>query len=290
MKNKGLGRGLSALISDSMENDKYSKGELITIDIEKIIANSKQPRKIFKQNELEELSNSIKQNGILQPIIVRNTDKGNYEIIAGERRWRAAKIIGLERIPCIIKDLGNQQSFEIALVENIQRENLNPIEEAESYLRLTEDFSYTQEKIATIVNKSRSHIANLLRLNSLSAVIKQHLSDGTISLGHAKLLVGIEDGEEIAQKIINDSLSVRDTELLLKKRKLPAKQTYSKNIAKKEVEYVTDEDTLNLENSLTLSLNMKTKIHHGPNGSNLTIYFDDLNQLDLLIQKLTGTI
>lgn len=219
-RKKGLGKGLAALIEDDLEEkiiEQNTKG-ISHIDISKIEPNSEQPRKFFNEDALHELADSIKQYGIIQPLIVIKKDE-YYEIIAGERRWRAAKIAGLKEIPVVIKDFSLEEILEVSLIENIQRENLNPIEEALAYQRLIKDFNLKQDEIAEKVSKSRSTIANTMRLLNLDERVQQMIVDEMISSGHARTLLAIENGEDqvqIANKIFDEKLSVRETEKLIK--------------------------------------------------------------------------
>lgn len=291
-KSKGLGRGLSALIGESTPEDKLSKEGFSNIAIDNIIPNPDQPRVIFNSLELEELASSIKQNGLLQPILVRpmpSLGANKYQIIAGERRWRASKMLGLASIPTIIKDMPTRDVLEVALIENIQRENLSSLEEAEGYKRLINECHYTQEKLAEIVSKSRSHIANLLRLLNLPEKVKQYLNEGLISLGHAKLLVNQKEGEEIADLVVNNNLNVRETEDLIREkhgvrgnRKAQNKKAYSAASHK-------DENIQALEEALSESLELDVKIDASTSGGKVSIQFDSLDELDMLVQKISKT-
>lgn len=219
-RKKGLGKGLSALIEDDLEEKiiEQNTKDITHIDISKIEPNSEQPRKCFNEDALYELADSIKQYGIIQPLIVIKKDE-YYEIIAGERRWRAAKIAGLKEIPVVIKDFSLEEILEVSLIENIQRENLNPIEEALAYQRLIKDFNLKQDEIAEKVSKSRSTIANTMRLLNLDERVQQMIVDEMISSGHARTLLAIENGEDqlqIANKVFDEKLSVRETEKLIK--------------------------------------------------------------------------
>lgn len=288
---RGLGRGLSALIGEKIEVEQINLDGLSSIPMEKIAPNPNQPRVIFKQNELEELVNSIKLNGILQPILLKPLDNGNYEIIAGERRWRAAKILQLEQMPAIIKNIGNQEALEIALIENIQRENLNPLEEAETYKRLVEEYNYTQEKVAEVVSKSRSHIANLLRLLTLSDNIKIYLQDGLLSMGHAKLLIGHNESDAIAEEIIKNNYNVRQTEKLLKASKQQKEPTQRKNLRKNTTNNIrVTDDILAIEEAVSLALEMPVEIEQYGDSGKITIHFDDYEEFDKIVQKLTSSI
>src|SRR6056300_1065333 len=210
---KGLGRGLSSLIGESKLESQTNK-----IQITDLVPNKYQPRKLFDENNLEDLTNSIKERGMIQPIIVRksNEDKSKYEIIAGERRWLAAQRVGLHEVPVVITIADDLKSLEFAIVENVQRNDLNPLEEAQGYKRLIEDFSYDQEKVSKFIGKSRSHIANSLRLLTLPEEVIKLIETQKITAGHAKMLVGLDNAIFVAKKIIEKKLSVRQTENLIK--------------------------------------------------------------------------
>jgi len=268
---KGLGRGLSSLIGDSDITVTTNK-----ISISSIVPNKFQPRKRFEKESLEELSNSIRERGIIQPLIVRKSeDKENkYELIAGERRLQASQNAGLHEVPVVILKADNLKSLEFAIVENVQRKDLNPIEEAEGYQRLINEFHYDQEKVAKFIGKSRAHISNCLRLLSLPKKIIKYLEDEKISHGHAKILVGLENSELIADKIISKKLSVRQTEGL-------ARLTKNKNIQKTK----KDPNILDTENQLSSKIGMRVFIHSRINKSGtLTFEYKDLDQLDRLIK------
>ena len=268
---KGLGRGLSSLIGDSDITVTTNK-----ISISSIVPNKFQPRKRFEKESLEELSNSIRERGIIQPLIVRKSeDKENkYELIAGERRLQASQNAGLHEVPVVILKADNLKSLEFAIVENVQRKDLNPIEEAEGYQRLINEFHYDQEKVAKFIGKSRAHISNCLRLLSLPKKIIKYLEDEKISQGHAKILVGLENSELIADKIISKKLSVRQTEGL-------ARITRNKNIKKTK----KDPNILDTENQLSSKIGMRVLIQNKKNKSGtLTFEYKDFDQLDRLIK------
>lgn len=286
---RGLGRGLSALIGEKLEVEEINQDGLSRILIENIVANPNQPRVIFNQAELQELMESIKQNGILQPILVKPIENGKYEIIAGERRWRASKMLGLKEMPVIIKDITAHQALELALIENIQRENLNPLEEAETYQKLIDEHQYTQEKMAEVVSKSRSHVANLLRLLGLSEKIKQHLKNGEISLGHAKLLIGHSESDSVVDSIINYKFNVRQTEQFLKEDKEPKAKGKSYNSLNKTISAKTD-DILAIEESVSQSLGLLVEIEQINNGGKISINFNSFDEFDKIVQKLTSSI
>ena len=268
---KGLGRGLSSLIGDSDIAVTTNK-----ISISSIVPNKFQPRKRFEKESLEELSNSIRERGIIQPLIVRKSeDKENkYELIAGERRLQASQNAGLHEVPVVILKADNLKSLEFAIVENVQRKDLNPIEEAEGYQRLINEFHYDQEKVAKFIGKSRAHISNCLRLLSLPKKIIKYLEDEKISQGHAKILVGLENSELIADKIISKKLSVRQTESL-------ARLTRNRNIQKTK----KDPNILDTENQLSSKIGMRVFIQNKKNKSGtLTFEYKDFDQLDRLIK------
>jgi ParB family transcriptional regulator, chromosome partitioning protein len=289
MRSRGLGRGLSALMGDM---DEKSEG-LSQVLISNVFPNPAQPRTNFSQEELKELQSSIADNGVLQPILIKPIDDGKYQIIAGERRWRASKMLGLARIPAIIKDIDELKSLELALIENVQREDLSALEEAESYKNLINQYGYTQEKLAVVVSKSRSHIGNLLRLHNLPGKIKDRLKDGSINLGHAKLLMNSPNSEEIADLIIKDNLNVRETERLIKSYK--HKSTSSKQpVSKKQTDPQEglEYDVQAIENALNSSLGgqMLVKVDCHNAGTKVTLYCEDLEALDLVVRKLTSSM
>ena len=268
---KGLGRGLSSLIGDSDITVTTNK-----ISISSIVPNKFQPRKKFEKESLEELSNSIRERGIIQPLIVRKSeDKENkYELIAGERRLQASQNAGLHEVPVVILKADNLKSLEFAIVENVQRKDLNPIEEAEGYQRLINEFHYDQEKVAKFIGKSRAHISNCLRLLGLPKKIIKYLEDEKISQGHAKILVGLENSELIADKIISKKLSVRQAEAL-------ARLTRNRHIQKTK----KDPNILDTENQLSSKIGMRVFIQNKKNKSGtLTFEYKDFDQLDRLIK------
>ncbi len=251
---KGLGRGLSSLIGDSEVNDEKSK-----ISISSIVRNQYQPRKKFDKESLEELTASIRERGIIQPIVVRVSEDqdGKYEIIAGERRWQAAQNAGLHEVPVIIIKADNLKSLEFAIVENVQRKDLNPIEEAEGYKRLIDDFQYDQEKVSKFIGKSRAHISNCIRLLSLPKEIIELIIEEKISQGHAKILVGLENALLLAKKIISKKLSVRQTENLV--RLIKTKNNYS--IKRK------DPNILSIEEELSNKIGMRVFVKNKRNNT-----------------------
>ena len=269
---KGLGRGLSSLIGDSEVNDEKSK-----ISISSILRNKYQPRKKFDKESLEELTASIRERGIIQPIVVRVSEDqdGMYEIIAGERRWQAAQNAGLHEVPVIIVKADNLKSLEFAIVENVQRKDLNPIEEAEGYKRLIDDFRYDQERVAKFIGKSRAHISNCLRLLSLPKEVIELIIDEKISQGHAKILVGLENAMLLAKKVISKKLSVRQTESLV--RLIKTKNSYS-NKRK-------DPNILSIEEELSNKIGMRVFVNNKRNNTGvISLEYKAVDQLDRLVE------
>ena len=275
---KKLGRGLSSLFSSSSVKDDDLDTKLFKlINTSSIIANSQQPRKKFGKNELEELATSIKFQGILQPIVVRKKDENIFEIIAGERRWRAAQIAGIHEIPAIIKDMTDEQMVQAALIENIQRENLNPVEEARAYQAILKNKDANYDNLSVVIGKSRSHISNTIRLLELDIKILNYIEDGKISMGHARALIGVPGAVELAEDIIKNKLSVRDIE-----------RNTSKFKKKKSTKSLKDPNITDLEKELSEKIGLKTSIHfneHGSSGS-ITLYYSDLDQLDNIMKRL----
>ena len=271
---KGLGRGLSSLIGDSEVKENRT-----LISISSIIRNKYQPRKVFEKESLEELTNSIKERGIIQPIIVRKSENiiDKFEIIAGERRWQAAQKAGLHKVPAVVIEADNLKSLEFAIVENVQRKDLNPIEEAEGYKRLIDEFNYDQEKVAKFIGKSRAHVSNSLRLLNLPQKIIEHISNEKISQGHAKILVGVENAELLAEKIISKKLSVRQAEALVRFTKT-IKSTFKKN---------KDSNIKDIENQLMEKIGMRVYVNNNKNNSGtLTFKYKGLDQMERLIQVI----
>tara|TARA_Y100001935_G_C17308456_1_gene513994 strand:- start:2746 stop:3588 length:843 start_codon:yes stop_codon:yes gene_type:complete len=268
---KGLGRGLSSLIGDSSSSSKSNM-----VSISSITRNKFQPRKNFNKEQMEELTNSIKERGIIQPIIVRKkSDK--FEIIAGERRWQAAQNAGLHEVPIVEVQADDLKSLEFAIVENVQRDDLNPIEEANGYKRLIDEFNYDQEKVAKFIGKSRAHITNCLRLLSLPVEVIKFIEDQKLSQGHAKVLVGLENAYQIARKIIDKKLSVRQAESLVRIYKSP----------KKFKLIVSDSNTKALEKGLEEKTGLKVKINHKKsNKGTLLFEYNNSDQLDRLVMVI----
>ncbi len=290
-KTRGLGRGLSALMADvSAPADKAARqGDETSIPIEKLTANPDQPRRRFEQSELDDLTASIREKGIIQPLIVRARGQGMYEIVAGERRWRAAQQAQLHEVPVLVRDLNDTEVLEIAIIENIQRADLNAVEEAMGYRQLMNRFGHTQEKLAEGLGKSRSHIANLLRLLSLPDEVLEMVRDGRLSSGHARALITLDDPITVARKVVRDGLSVRATEALAKKLSQPQDEEASK--APKPKGTVKDADTKALEGDLTANLGMTVTLSHKPGqeSGTMTVRYRDLDQLDTLCRLLSGS-
>ena len=291
-KPRGLGRGLSALMADvnpdpvSTENQAPRNSEVL-VPIEKVQANPDQPRRQFLQEDLDDLTASIKEKGVLQPLIVRPRPMGIYEIVAGERRWRAAQAAQLHEVPVLIRDYSDLEMLEVAIIENIQRSDLNAMEEAQSYKQLMERFGHTQEKMAEALGKSRSHIANLVRLLHLPEDVRNLVQDRKLSAGHARALITSDNASELAKKIVKGGLSVRATEALVKKDAAGDNTPSKPRSARKPVE--KDADTRALEGDLSAILRMKVSIDHiagGEKGS-ITINYDSLDQLDELCNILS---
>ena len=274
-ENKKLGRGLGALLSSGKNEKNFQNFKLINIS--EIKANKDQPRKDFKKEELEELASSIKSQGVLQPIVVRKKAEQQYEIIAGERRWRGAQIAGLHEIPALVKEMTDNEAQEAALIENIQRENLNAVEEAKAYKKLLENKNTGHESLSSIVGKSKSHISNTLRLLELDDEILNYIIEGKLSMGHARALIGVPNAKVLAKEIINKKLSVRETE----------KNTsqYKKNKSHKKFK---DPNIVDLEKELSEKIGLKTSIHFNQEGSSgsLTLFYSDLDQLDDIMKRL----
>ena len=287
-KKKGLGKGLAALIGEEEslgnDNDKPSNvsdqnlRQSDEIPIEFLHPNKNQPRKLFDEEKIDELSQSIKQKGLILPILVKKIDENNYQIIAGERRWRASQKAGLHDVPVIIKNLDDKEILEIALIENMQREDLNPIEEAEGIARLQDEFKYTQEELSNILGKSRPQISNTIRLLKLPQKVKEFVQNKTLSAGHARALVGLEDSYAIAQVAIKKNMNVRQLETYI---------SYVKNKRGKKGNKTKDPNILSLENEITQMLGLIIKIDHKDSEKGkLEIFYNNLEQFDNLIKKL----
>lgn len=293
-RRKGLGRGLSALLGDDeapaveTESAEPATRPTKTVPIEFITANPKQPRKRFDDAAIDGLVESVREKGILQPILVRPhpTETNVYEIVAGERRWRAAQRAKLHEIPVLVRDLSDRDTLEIALVENIHREDLTPLEEAEGYQRLIDEFSHTQDALANAIGKSRSHIANMLRLLSLPEEVKSMVDDGLLTAGHARALLGTPNAEDLAHIVVKKELSVRQTEKLAQN----AKQGPMNNVVDKIGKAVDrrDADTIALEKSLTDHLGLKVELKGAGETGAVVIHYKSLDQLDGLLERLNN--
>ncbi|MFQ5437446.1 MAG: ParB/RepB/Spo0J family partition protein [Paracoccaceae bacterium] len=286
---RGLGRGLSALMADVQIPNQEQAQDVprepdAVLPIEKIHPNPEQPRRSFNRDDLGDLAASIREKGIIQPLLVRRDPhkKGAYQIVAGERRWRAAQIAGLHDIPVLVRDLDDREVIEFAIIENIQRADLNPVEEALGYRQLMEKFGHTQEKLSDVLGKSRSHIANLLRLLTLPEAVLGFLRDGTLTAGHARALVTASDPVALAKKVIRRGLSVRQTEKLVKKPAAKTKIDKENNVEK-------DVDTIALELDLSAILKLKVSVDHraGTEKGVLSIAYTTLDELDDLCRILS---
>ena len=281
-KFKGLGKGLSALMGDVPPENIQTKSSSEKIPIHFVYANPSQPRKNFNQELLNELSESIKEQGIIQPILVRKKSEDKYEIVAGERRWRAAQLAKIHEVPVIILNIDDKKSLEFAILENIQRSDLNGIEEALGYDNLVRKFAYSQETLSKILGKSRSHIANTLRLAGLPEEIKKMISDGLLTAGHARCLVNVPDNIKLAKIIVNKNLSVRQTEFLVKKEQV---FSGSKKIKKNN----KDTNIKSLESDLGLLMGIKVDIKNKKNNTGeIKFSYKNLDQLNKIISVLKG--
>ncbi len=295
---KKLGKGLSALLGESKSKKSETLPEqsvdflesVKLIPLDKINAGIYQPRKNFNQTELEELADSIKENGLIQPIILRKAnDDDSYEIIAGERRFRATQIAGFSDIPAIIKKINNHEALELAIIENIQRSDLSLIEEAEGYKQLIGEFSYTQDQIAKRVGKSRSHITNLLRLLSLPKMVREHLDQKLISMGHARAIISSNDPEKLTQQIVSNSLTVRNVEDLVRDEKVEKARNIPVLIrTESKIKFINSDYLVKLENELSQALEMEAKISYNSfkNSGKILIKFSELEKLQQLLEKL----
>ena len=286
-KRRGLGRGLDALLTSNKEIDGVAQSNLTSVDdselqylpIEQLQQGKYQPRKDMSAEALEDLSNSIRSQGIIQPIVVRNVDTNTYEIIAGERRWRAAQIAEIDKVPCIIKNVEDEAAIAIALIENIQREDLNAMEEAIALERLLTEFELTHQEVANAVGKSRTTVSNLLRLNKLNEDVKTLLEHGDIEMGHARALLALEDDlqSNTARTVVAKDLTVRETEALIKKIQAPEKVVE---------EIIKDPDTKNLEQDLSEKFGSQVTIAHNKKGKGkLVISYTNLDELDGIVAR-----
>ncbi len=282
-----LGRGLAALIGDMapIESARLAEagGGTKRLPVEFIIANRANPRRDFDTDQLDELTNSIREKGVMQPLLVRPTEDPNiFEIIAGERRWRASQRAGLHDVPVIIREVDDREALELAIIENVQRVDLNPLEEAMGYGQLIEQFDYTQNDLANVIGKSRSHVANTLRLLKLPQDVRDMLTRGELTAGHARTLITVDDPSAVARQIASGGLSVREAEALSQQRgavgrKKPANENQPR-----------DADTVALEKRLSDALGLSVAINHQENGGKLEIRYKTLEQLDSVCAKLAG--
>jgi len=276
---RGLGRGLDALLGD-VSAAKETTNPLHTLPIEYLQRGKFQPRKDMNPEKLQELADSIKAQGVIQPIVVRKLGQDKYEIVAGERRWRASQLAGLQQIPVVIKDIDDRATMAIALIENIQRQDLNPLEEAEALRRLLDEFTMTHQQIADAVGKSRVTVTNLLRLMDLHPEVKKLLISGQLEMGHARALLSLDAVKQVAaaQKIAREGLTVRMAEKLVKDAQTESKPQKTKTV---------DHDTLRLQNELTAKLGAKVVIEHKDNGAGkLVIAYSSLEELDGILEQI----
>ena len=275
-KDNKLGMGLGALLSTSSSNAKNNERGIQKINISQIQPNSDQPRKNFKEDNINDLATSIKHKGLIQPIVVRSIENNQYQIIAGERRWRACQLAGLHEVECVVKDFQDTEVLEAALIENIQREDLNVIEEANAYKGLIKIKNITNENLAKIIGKSSSHVSNTLRLLELEKKIQDMVVEGDLTMGHARALIGVPNAYERAKDIVDKNLSVRQVEKITSKFK------------KTKIKQQKDPNILDLEKELSNKIGLKTSIQFNESGSSgsLTLYYSDLNQLDDIMKRL----
>ncbi|MGH6612963.1 ParB/RepB/Spo0J family partition protein [Sphingomonas sp.] len=282
----GLGRGLNALLGDVAREEPVAEGSakstgVRTLPVGSLSPHPGQPRRHFEESALEELATSIAARGLIQPIVVRPHGKG-YQIVAGERRWRAAQRARLHEVPVIVRDFSDAETLEVALVENIQRQDLNAIEEAEAYHRLIDDFGHTQDELGKLVHKSRSHVANLLRLLDLPQPVQERVVTGELTMGHARALIGAADIESLADQVVAKGLSVRETERLARAAKPDTQR------ARRGGDGGRDADLAALEHQLGDLLGLSVRIAHSPKGGTLTLSYATLDQLDMICQRLSG--
>ena len=286
-KNLGLGKGLSALMGDDVvaldtnveETPAVLLDKIVMVMLDALVPSPFQPRRVFDESALNDLVESIREKGVLQPLLVRPNSKrkGGYEIIAGERRFRASQKAGLTQVPVIVKDFDDKAALEVALIENLQREDLNAIEEAEAYVRLLNEFKYTQEELSRVVGKSRSYVTNMMRLLSLPESVKKLLIEKQMTVGHARSLLTAKNPEKLAKEIVKKGLSVRETEKLVAEPKVKENPTKS----------TKDTDVLALENDLSKMLGAQVSIKWNGRKGSMTIHYDSLGKLDAILQKLT---
>ncbi|WP_193337734.1 ParB/RepB/Spo0J family partition protein [Devosia beringensis] len=282
-----LGRGLAALIGDmaTVEGARVTEsGGIKRLPVDFIIANRSNPRRSFNDEQLEELTNSIREKGVMQPLLVRPSNDPNiFELIAGERRWRASQRAGLHDVPVIIRDVDDKEALELAIIENVQRADLNPLEEAMGYGQLIEQFEYTQQDLAQVIGKSRSHVANTLRLLRLPEDVREMVASGTLTAGHARTLITAEDPATLARQIVSGGLSVREAEALSQQRDIAGTKKPTASASER------DADTVALERRLSDALGLSVSLAHGDRGGKLEIRYKTLEQLDGICLRLTGT-
>ena len=285
---KGLGRGLSALLGDAPRAEPEAeggRGSVREVEIARIRPNPAQPRQHFDEDGLAELADSIRQHGVLQPILLRAVE-GGYELIAGERRWRAAQRAQLHLIPALVREQDDSSSAELALIENVQRQDLSAIEEAEGYQALIDRFGHTQDNVAKLVGKSRSHVTNLLRLLGLPEAVRLMLLRGDISMGHARAIATADDAEQLAREIAAKGLSVRQAEELAKQVRPGAGRDFGRASARNVG--TVDADLVALERQLSDMLGLKVQVKHKGSGGAVTLSYSSLDQLDMICQRLSG--
>ena len=294
-KRRGLGRGLSSLLGDvaaAVDDSLDAAGPTSTvrhIPIGSLVPGKFQPRQVFDEEALEALADSIREKGVLQPLLVRPhpENSGTYEIIAGERRWRAAQQAQVHQVPVLVRELNDQQAAEVALIENLQRQDLSPLEEAEGYRRLQEEFSHTQEELSRAIGKSRSHIANTMRLLNLPDPVKDMVSTGTLSAGHARALLTVDDPVGLARKVAERGLNVRQTEALVQQTLKRNTDSSARPSAHARKDIAKDADTLSLEREMSALLGLAVTIDHkGEKGGTISLQYASLEQLDDLLARL----
>ena len=286
LRQRGLGRGLSALLGDAPGEGEPPRGSVREIDVAAIRPNPQQPRRHFAEEAIAELAESIATRGVLQPILVRDLRDGHFELVAGERRWRASQRARLHKIPAIIREFDAAATAEVALIENIQREDLNALEEADAYARLIETYGHTQEALSGLVGKSRSHVANLLRLRDLPELVRELLMRGELNMGHARAIATAGDPEALAREIIAKGLSVRQAEQLAKSAR-PAASGAGRN-GRAAAVGAQDADVAALERQLGDVLGLRVKIAAKGASGTVSLHFSSLDQLDLICQRLSG--
>ncbi len=290
-RKRGLGRGLSALlgepvssvVKDETELPGSPQGRVKTLPVEQLRPGKYQPRRHFDQAAIEDLAQSIKEKGIIQPLIVRQLAEDTYEIIAGERRWRAAQGAMLHEVPVLVRELSDTEALELALIENLQRQDLTPLEEAEGFSRLMDEFQHTQEALAKVIGKSRSHVANMIRLLALPEPVKRLMDEGALSAGHARALLTAQDPIGLAKLVVDRGLNVRQTEKLAQEAAGSAGRTITRAPKAEK-----DTDLIALERSLSNLVGLQVTITTQPRGGELSIHYNTLDQLDDVISRLSG--